>query len=285
MRKKKFLTALILSILTGLLSVSANAAVCRSANQADLSGLSVYSIGNETGNACVDRMLDILQQHAGCADLQDLLQQYSCRFYLLPGCGNSGSCTPGATNAPTAPPVVTQAPTAAETPAATKAPVATKAPAVTKAPSVTKAPTPTKVPTPTKAPAATETPDLQTGSFAEQITALVNQERSARGLSPVTIDLQVQACANVRAREIAVSFSHTRPNSSSCFTALQEGNVRYRACGENIAYGYPDAERVMQAWMNSSGHRANILNAAYTRIGVGYYETGGVRYWTQFFIG
>ena len=87
----------------------------------------------------------------------------------------------------------------------------------------------------------------------------------------------------MRAKESAQSFSHTRPNGSSFSTALTEAGVSYRTAGENIAYGQSTPQQVMNAWMKSSGHRANILNANYTTIGVGYTVINGTAYWAQLF--
>lgn len=125
------------------------------------------------------------------------------------------------------------------------------------------------------------TPEL---SLAKQVVALVNEERAAAGLNPLTINESAMSAALVRAKEIRQSFSHTRPDGSSFSTALKEQGVSYRGSGENIAYGQRSPETVMKAWMNSSGHRANILNAKYTSIGVGCYEQNGTLYWTQLFI-
>lgn len=121
------------------------------------------------------------------------------------------------------------------------------------------------------------------GDFASQVVALVNAERTKQGLSALTIDTKVQQAALVRAKESAQSFSHTRPNGSSFSTALTEAGVSYRRAGENIAYGQSTPQQVMNAWMNSSGHRANILNANYTTIGVGYTVINGTAYWAQLF--
>ena len=121
------------------------------------------------------------------------------------------------------------------------------------------------------------------GDFASQVVALVNAERTKQGLSALTIDTKVQQAALVRAKESAQSFSHTRPNGSSFSTALTEAGVSYRTAGENIAYGQSTPQQVMNAWMNSSGHRANILNANYTTIGVGYTVINGTVYWAQLF--
>ena len=121
------------------------------------------------------------------------------------------------------------------------------------------------------------------GDFASQVVELVNAERAKYGLSALTVDAKVQQAALVRAKESAQSFSHTRPNGSSFSTALTEAGVSYRTAGENIAYGQSTPQQVMNAWMNSSGHRANILNANYTTIGVGYTVINGTAYWAQLF--
>lgn len=121
-------------------------------------------------------------------------------------------------------------------------------------------------------------------SYAEQVLQLVNKERAAQGLSNLKLSSAVSAAAQVRAAECAKSFSHTRPNGSSCFTALKEAGISYRRAGENLAYGQRTPAEVVRAWMNSSGHRANILNANYTTLGVGYTVINGTPYWSQFFI-
>ncbi len=126
--------------------------------------------------------------------------------------------------------------------------------------------------------------DTSEHAFIQQVVNLVNEERAKEGLAPLTIDTKVQAAAMVRAKECEVSFSHTRPDGSNFATALKEQNVSYRSSGENIAYGQQTPEAVMRAWMNSSGHRANIMNPNFTTIGVGYYENAnGTDYWCQLF--
>lgn len=121
-------------------------------------------------------------------------------------------------------------------------------------------------------------------SYAEQVVKLVNAERTKNGLSPLTIDKSVESAALVRSKEIEKSFSHTRPNGGSFSTALKEQGVSFMGAGENIAWGQKSPEEVMQGWMNSEGHRANILNAKFTKIGVGYYQnSNGTNYWTQLF--
>ena len=119
---------------------------------------------------------------------------------------------------------------------------------------------------------------------AEAVASLVNAARRDAGLTELELDADLCAAAQARAQEIAQSFSHTRPDGSSCFTILEEFGISYRAAGENIAMGQRTPEEVMDGWMNSSGHRANILNGTFTSIGVGYYVDGaGAAHWVQIF--
>lgn len=127
--------------------------------------------------------------------------------------------------------------------------------------------------------------DSSEDGFAAEVARLVNEERAKAGLAPLTINNRAASAAQTRAKEITTSFSHTRPNGSSFSTALDAAGVRYSRSGENIAYGQRTPQAVMNAWMNSSGHRANILNPNFTEIGVGHYtNAAGVSYWVQLFI-
>lgn len=122
-------------------------------------------------------------------------------------------------------------------------------------------------------------------SFALEVVELVNAERAKAGLSPLSIDTRAASAAAVRANEIQRSFSHTRPDGSSFSTALTQAGANYRKSGENIAYGQAAPQQVMNDWMNSAGHRANILDSAFTSIGVGHVQSSsGVHYWTQLFV-
>jgi uncharacterized protein YkwD len=126
--------------------------------------------------------------------------------------------------------------------------------------------------------------DYNSLSYAEQVVVLVNQERAAYGLSALRISENVTAAAMIRATEIQTSFSHTRPDGRSFSTALTQKNVSFRGAGENIAYGQSSPEVVVDAWMNSEGHRANILNEKFTTIGIGYLQSAnGTKYWVQLF--
>ncbi len=121
-------------------------------------------------------------------------------------------------------------------------------------------------------------------NYRKAVFDLVNEQRAANGLSALKYRDDVQKAADIRAEEIITKFAHTRPNGTSCFTVLKETGVSYRAAGENIAYGQRSPQAVMNAWMNSSGHRANILSSNYTGMAVGYVSRGGVNYWVQLFV-
>ena len=126
--------------------------------------------------------------------------------------------------------------------------------------------------------------DGSNDSFTAQVAELVNQERAKAGLAPLQVDSRAEEAASVRAQEIERSFSHTRPDGSSFSSALSQSGVSFTGAGENIAYGQRTPEEVMKTWMNSQGHRANILNKDYTSIGVGYHQSSnGTGYWTQLF--
>ena len=112
---------------------------------------------------------------------------------------------------------------------------------------------------------------------AQSVVRQVNQERAKRGLSALRVDPKLTAAAQIRAREIVERFSHTRPDGTRWST------VSSRAYGENIAKGQKTADKVMAAWMSSSGHRANILRANYGSIGVACVKSGNVYYWVQLF--
>lgn len=131
----------------------------------------------------------------------------------------------------------------------------------------------------------TEAPEEnETLTYMEQIVNLVNIERAKEGLAPLTMDTKISAAAQVRAKECEQSFSHTRPDGRNFATALKEQNVSYRRAGENIAWGQRSPEEVVTAWMNSAGHRANIMNPNFSKIGVGHYQNArGTNYWCQLF--
>ena len=120
--------------------------------------------------------------------------------------------------------------------------------------------------------------------YAQQVLELVNIERSKAGLKPLVLDTKLSYVATEKSKDMAVSnyFSHTSPNYGSPFDMMKEFGISYRTAGENIAMGFRTAETVMDGWMNSPGHKANILDEAFGRIGIGVYFGDSV-YWTQMF--
>lgn len=174
----------------------------------------------------------------------------------------------------------TEAPTAAPTERPTQKP--TEAP--------TAAPTEKPTQKPTEAPAELPTnscnsiydadteKDCYTLSY--KVFEIVNQERIKAGVKPLKFNNDMYKAAMVRAKECDESFSHDRPNGTSCFTALKEAGVKYFSAGENIAMGYRTPADVMKGWMDSEGHRNNILDPDFTDFACGVYKSG---YWSQFF--
>lgn len=124
---------------------------------------------------------------------------------------------------------------------------------------------------------------IQSSSAASEVVRLTNSARSQNGYAALVEDGALSEAAAVRAREIARSFSHTRPSGASFSSALSESGVSYLRAGENIAYGQKSASEVVNAWMNSPGHRANILNSSYSRIGSASVNIDGTLYWVQLF--
>ena len=127
--------------------------------------------------------------------------------------------------------------------------------------------------------------DANVRDYETEVIRLVNEIRTNNGLKALTEDWELSRVARYKSQDMKDNqyFSHTSPIYGSPFTMIKNFGISYRAAGENIAKGQLTPQDVVNAWMNSSGHRANILNSAYTKIGVGYVESG--RYWTQMFIG
>ncbi|QDS34021.1 CAP domain-containing protein [Brevibacillus brevis] len=119
--------------------------------------------------------------------------------------------------------------------------------------------------------------------FAKQVADLVNQERAKAGLKPVQMDAALSKVALAKAQDMSANnyFDHNSPTYGSPFDMMKQYGIQYSTAGENIAMGQQSPQEVMQQWMNSEGHRENIMNPAFTKIGVGV--TNG--YWVQEFIG
>ncbi|PIC80846.1 hypothetical protein CSV75_03420 [Sporosarcina sp. P18a] len=122
-------------------------------------------------------------------------------------------------------------------------------------------------------------------SATEQaVLDLTNAERTKAGLKPLQIDAALQKSAKQKSADMATNnyFSHTSPTYGSPFDQMKQNGVTYRSAAENIAMGQRSAQDVVTAWMNSAGHRQNILTPSFTHIGIGYDANG--HYWTQQFI-
>jgi len=121
----------------------------------------------------------------------------------------------------------------------------------------------------------------------QEVVRLVNVQRVNNGLKPLAHNWELSRVARYKSTDMRdrAYFSHQSPTYGSPFDMIRSFGVSYTAAGENIAAGQQTAESVVQAWMNSQGHRENILNASYTEIGVGYTSGGSMgHYWTQMFI-
>lgn len=128
------------------------------------------------------------------------------------------------------------------------------------------------------------TTDSTVISYENEVIRLVNEIRVKNGLKTLTADWELSRVARYKSQDMKDNnyFSHTSPVYGSPFDMIKNFGISYRGAAENIAKGQRTPQAVVNAWMNSSGHRANILNSSYTKIGVGYVANGN--YWTQMFI-
>lgn len=116
-----------------------------------------------------------------------------------------------------------------------------------------------------------------------EVYEITNNYRSLVGVSSLTLDSSLVEAASIRAKELSDSFSHTRPNGSSCFTVLSELGISYGTAGENIAAGYSSPQSVMEGWRSSSGHYQNIISSKFKKIGIGVNIINNQYYWVQIF--
>lgn len=130
-----------------------------------------------------------------------------------------------------------------------------------------------------------------TGNFSayqKEVVDLVNAERSKQGVKPLTLDAEVSSVATKKSQDMIDKnyFDHNSPTYGSPFDMLKQFGISYKTAGENIAMGQRNPKEVVNSWMNSEGHRKNILNGNFTKIGVGVAQnSNGQIYWTQMFIG
>lgn len=129
------------------------------------------------------------------------------------------------------------------------------------------------------------TGDASVTAYEREVVRLINEIRTENGLGTLTYDWELCRVARYKSQDMHDNryFSHNSPVYGSPFEMMKSFGIRYRSAGENIARGQATPQAVVNAWMNSAGHRANILNASFTHIGVGYVANG--KYWTQMFVG
>ncbi|TDC90932.1 CAP domain-containing protein [Actinomadura sp. 7K507] len=192
----------------------------------------------------------------------------------------SGSSASPAASPPAVPDAAAPTPTATASPKRTRERPRKTAKPRTRAPRTTRPAKPAKPrPARSKAPAAPAG-----GGAAAQVIALVNKERAKQGCRAVTSDAKLAKAARGHSADMARRgfFSHTNPDGKDPGARVTATGYRWSTYGENIAKGQPTPASVMKSWMNSSGHRANILNCAFAEIGIGVVKSGGP-YWTQVF--
>ncbi len=140
----------------------------------------------------------------------------------------------------------------------------------------------------TQKPASTPAVSGDYAAFQKRVVELVNAERAKNGLKPLKMNAQVNKTATLKSQDMAKLgyFDHNSPTYGSPFNMMKKYGISYKTAGENIAMGQTTPEQVMKGWMNSPGHRANILRSSFTQIGVGVAKNSSGRlYWTQQFIG
>ncbi|MFJ6852846.1 sigma-70 family RNA polymerase sigma factor [Streptomyces sp. NPDC091271] len=191
-----------------------------------------------------------------------------------------GPSTPATT--PSSPSSPAPSPSSASpSPSATTSPSASRSRSATPTPEKTRRPrTPSSEPAPAPAPKASSAP-----SVADEVIALVNNERAKEGCAPVSGNSLLAKAASRHSADMVARdyFSHTSPDGTDPGARITAAGYRWSTYGENIAKGQPTAAAVMDSWMNSSGHRANILNCAFKEIGIGREDSSGGPVWTQNF--
>lgn len=252
----------------------------------------IYFGGNCYGG-CSDGRSDCGFCPQDCESLYDILKSlglsgalcgqicskpgYDCGSCDNTGCGET---EPGQ-SAPSDAPAQPETQPAAEKPTSAPEQKPTETPAAkpTEAPAVK----------PTEAPATKPTEAQQSGyslnAYEAEVVELINDIRAQYGLGQLSIDTELSRVARIKSQDMRDKgyFSHQSPTYGSPFDMMTSFGIKYRTAGENIAMGYRTPESVVDGWMNSEGHRKNILNGSFTRIGMGYVESGN--YWTQMFTG
>ncbi|MHA7965732.1 CAP domain-containing protein [Paenibacillus sp. CAU 1782] len=280
--KMKHLTLGVASLLTATVIGSGIAAP-----KADASSAENYGFKLQTQYVNSELIGQIAKKYG--IDLSGFSFTYGGFTFKFPSGGTGGTPVTQPTAAPTTQPTAaptakpTTQPTAAPTAKPTTQPTATPTAKPTTQPTATPTAKPTTQPTATPTASPAPTTGTEMSAYQTQVVTLVNQERAKVGLKALQVDTLLNKVATEKARDMDVNnyFSHTSPTYGSPFDMMKTFGVKYSYAGENIASGQPTPARVMQDWMNSPGHKANILNANFTKIGVGYVNGE----WVQMFIG
>ncbi|MCG0278705.1 MAG: CAP domain-containing protein [Thermanaeromonas sp.] len=162
------------------------------------------------------------------------------------------------------------------------------APPAQSQPTPAPAPNPVSNPQPVPDNPSSGSASYQLSLYEQRVVELVNAERVKAGLKPLQVDLELSRVARLKAEDMRDKnyFSHDSPTYGSFAEMIRRFGIPYRTAGENIAAGYRNPEAVVAAWMASPGHKSNILNPAFTALGVGYASGGSYgHYWVQLFVG
>ena len=177
----------------------------------------------------------------------------------------------------------TAKPTTTQKQTTTKKETTTQKQTTTKQETTTKKETTTQKQTTTQKETTTQAPKMTNAEMCKRVWELVNEEREKAGLKPLEYRSDVQAAADLRAKELAQSFSHTRPDGRKYLTVFEDLGFSYSCWAAENAAGGATPEIAMNLWMNSEGHKANILSKNAQGIVVGVYESNGQKYWVQIF--
>lgn len=250
--------------------------------QSNVLNTQISKIYGQLPQSAVNNLKGVLTQYSAgkidAAQLQNICDQLGLKAPAI--------TAPAKATAPAAP-VQPTAPATPVKPTAPAAPVKPTVPATPAQPTTPAPTTPAQPTTPAPTTPAPTTPTSSIGAYEQQVVDLVNKERAAAGLPALKVNTKLSGVAEKKAEDMRDRnyFSHTSPTYGSPFDMMKQFGISYTTAGENIAKGQKTPAAVMNGWMNSEGHRANILNSKYTEIGVGYVtDSNGNTYWVQHFI-
>ena len=302
---KRIISTILVCAMIALSVIGATAAHTERMNDADTlnnTRCGNRSIGCPPNNAIRGSGLYQILRQLGCSEelCQTILNQLGgCGLYKS-DCEQGDLCAPQPTQpVPTEEVIPTETPTQPSDSIPATTPTEQAANAPTEAPTEPATELPpdptepvtspaTEAPVPTQAPTEEAAEPQQTqalSAYELEIVRLINEIRTQYGLGQLTVNKELSRVARIKSQDMRDKgyFSHTSPTYGSPFDMMKRFGIRYRTAGENIAMGYRTPQSVVNGWMNSPGHRANILNGSFKEIGMGYVESGN--YWTQMFIG